>query len=99
LNALTWGVTLRRPHRRRVPARKRFLDFTAEREALHRHLFPALEELCRSAGARFQAVELRWGISPEAEREQQTLAICRAEIDRSRRVTPRPNFLILLGDR
>ena len=76
-----------------------FLDFAAEREALHGHVFPALEELCRSAGARFQVVDLRWGISAEAEREQQTLAICLAEIDRCRRVTPRPNFLILLGDR
>jgi Domain of unknown function (DUF4062) len=86
-------------HTYRLFVSSTFMDFAAEREALHRHVFPALEELCRSAGARFQAVDLRWGISPEAEREQQTLAICLAEIDRSRRVTPRPNFLILLGAR
>ena len=76
-----------------------FTDFTAEREALRRIVFPAIDDLCRSFGARFQAVDLRWGISADAGRDQQTLQICLAEIARCQRITPRPNFLILLGDR
>ena len=76
-----------------------FNDFTAEREALRRIVFPAIDDLCRSFGARFQAVDLRWGISADAGRDQQTLQICLAEIARCQRITPRPNFLILLGDR
>ena len=76
-----------------------FNDFTAEREALRRIVFPAIDDLCRGFGVRFQAIDLRWGISADAGRDQQTLQICLAEIARCQRITPRPNFLILLGDR
>ncbi|MFN7913965.1 MAG: DUF4062 domain-containing protein [Vicinamibacterales bacterium] len=76
-----------------------FSDFVAERDALHRHVFPALDALCREYGARFQAVDLRWGISADAGRERQTLDICLGEVARCQRTTARPNFLILLGDR
>src|SRR5262249_2198812 len=40
-----------------------------------------------------------WGVSEEAGREQATMAICLGEIARCRRLSPRPNFLLLLGDR
>lgn len=76
-----------------------FSDFVAEREALRRHVFPALDQMCREFGARLQVVDLRWGISDEAGRERQTIDICLGEVARCQRTTPRPNFLILLGDR
>ena len=38
-------------------------------------------------------------MSEEAALDQQTMRICLEEIARCRRVTPRPNFVILLGDR
>lgn len=76
-----------------------FADLVAERDALRRHVFPRLEEECRQRGARFQAVDLRWGVSEEAGRDHQTLAICLDELHRCRRESRRPNFLILLGDR
>lgn len=76
-----------------------FSDLKAERNALQEHVFPRLRELCAQHGCRFQAIDLRWGVSEEASLDQQTIKICLAEIDRCQRVTPRPNFIALLGDR
>jgi hypothetical protein len=76
-----------------------FGDFQAERNKLQEVVWPYLRKLCESQGARFQAVDLRWGVSEEASLDRQTMAICLAEIERCRRVSKRPNFLILLGDR
>ena len=50
-------------------------------------------------GCRFQAVDLRWGVREEAGLDQQTMKICLGEIERCQKTTPRPNFLVLLGDR
>jgi hypothetical protein len=76
-----------------------FRDLKAEREALQRFVFPRLRELCLAKGARFQAIDLRWGVSKEAALDQQTVPICLAEIKRCQEMTPRPNFVVLLGDR
>lgn len=76
-----------------------FSDLKAERNALHEHVFPRLRELCEQQGARFQAIDLRWGVSDEASLDQQTMNICLGEIARCQETTPRPNFLVLLGDR
>ena len=76
-----------------------FSDLKAERNALQEHVFPRLRELCQRRGASFQAIDLRWGVSEEAALDQQTMKICLTEIARCQRVTPRPNFVILLGDR
>lgn len=76
-----------------------FSDLKAERDALQRFVFPRLRELCASRGARFQAIDLRWGVSEEAGLDQRTMPICLGEIERCQKVTPRPNFVVLLGDR
>jgi hypothetical protein len=76
-----------------------FADLEQERNALHEHVFPHLRELCLAHGARFQAIDLRWGVSEEAAIDQQTLKICLDEIERCQKTTPRPNFVVLLGDR
>ncbi len=75
-----------------------FSDLEAERHALHRQVFPGLQRLCESKGARFQAIDLRWGVSDEAGLDQRTMPLCLDEIDRCQKAD-RPNFLILLGDR
>jgi hypothetical protein len=41
----------------------------------------------------------RGGISNEAALDQSTMRICRAEIARCQVVTPRPGFVVPLGDR
>lgn len=76
-----------------------FQDLTTERNALHAYVFPRLRELCRRRGCGFQPIDLRWGVSGEATLDQQTMNICLREIERCHEVTPRPNFLVLLGDR
>lgn len=76
-----------------------FSDLRSERNALAHHVFPRLRELCARHGARFQPIDLRWGISPEASVEQRVLQICLDEVDRCRRLAPPPNFMVLLGDR
>jgi WD40 repeat protein len=87
------------PRTFRVFISSTFSDLKAERDALQRQVFPDLRELCASQGARFQAIDLRWGVSEQASLDQQTIPICLDEIARCQRTTPRPNFLILLGDR
>lgn len=76
-----------------------FSDLHAERNALREFVFPRLRELCLQNGCRFQAIDLRWGVSAEAGRDQKTMQICLEEIKRCQKVTPRPNFIVLLGDR
>src|SRR5262245_44101062 len=76
-----------------------FSDLIEERNALQKQVFPALQTLCMAHGARFQAVDLRWGVSSEAGVDQRTVRICLEEIRRCQASGLRPNFLILLGDR
>jgi hypothetical protein len=78
-----------------------FEDMKAERDALQEYVYPRLRELCatRGNGARFQPIDLRWGVSEKASHQQHTMEICLKEIRRCREVTRRPNFILLLGDR
>jgi hypothetical protein len=76
-----------------------FSDLKAERNALQREVFPRLKQLCLSKGLRFQAIDLGWGISEEAGRNNRTMHICLRELRRCQQDRPKPNFLILLGDR
>jgi hypothetical protein len=83
----------------RVFVSSTFEDFAVERNVLRTEVWPALRDLCRQYGARFQPIDLRWGVSEEAALDQQTMNICLGEIDRCQQVTPRPDFLVLLGNR
>jgi len=76
-----------------------FSDLKGERNALQELVFPKLRKLCEEYGCRFQAIDLRWGVSEEAGLDNKTMQICFEEIDRCKRTTPKPNFLVLLGDR
>ena len=76
-----------------------FQDLEPEREAFRVRVVPELRRLCRSHGSDFSAVDLRWGIGREAGLDQRTMEICLAEVRRCLALTPRPNFVILLGRR
>ena len=43
-----------------------FTDLKEERNILQRDVFPKLRKLCMEHGFRFQAIDLRWGVSEEA---------------------------------
>lgn len=83
----------------RVFVSSTFSDFAAERDALQRAVWPKLRAFCVERGAQFQEVDLRWGVSQEAGLDGRTMDICLGEIERCHQVTPRPNFVVLLGDR
>jgi hypothetical protein len=76
-----------------------FSDLKAERNALQAFVFPSLRELCQQHNARFQPIDLRWGVSEEASLDQQAMNICLSEVQRCQDTSPRPNFIVLLGDR
>ena len=76
-----------------------FSDLKEERNILQKEVFPQLRSLCVENNCRFQAIDLRWGVREEAALDQQTMKICLDEIERCKRITPRPNFIVLLGDR
>jgi NACHT domain- and WD repeat-containing protein len=83
----------------RVFVSSTFDDLKEERNALQKDVFPKLQELCASHGARFQAIDLRWGVRDEAALDQRTMEICLAEIERCQKTGIKPNFIVLLGDR
>lgn len=76
-----------------------FSDFRHEREALQQRVFPQLQRFCEERGATYQAVDLRWGITEEAQQERDTMRICLEEVRRCQELSPKPNFAVLLGDR
>jgi hypothetical protein len=83
----------------RVFVSSTFTDMKEERSILQKKVFPKLEKFCEEKGARFQAVDLRWGVNEESQLNQKTLEICLNEIARCQKISPKPNFLILLGDK
>jgi hypothetical protein len=83
----------------RVFVSSTFSDMRHERNALEVDVFPKLEQLCQRHGFQFHAIDLRWGVSTEAGLDHQTMRICFDELRRAQEISPRPNFLILLGNR
>ena len=83
----------------RVFVSSTFSDLKEERDALQRDVFPRLRKLCEENNARFQAIDLRWGVRDEAALDQQTMEICLREIDRCQQTGIKPNFIVLLGER
>ncbi|MGF6950211.1 hypothetical protein QF028_002716 [Neobacillus sp. B4I6] len=76
-----------------------FNDFQQERDALQECVFPMVQQFCQENNITFQGVDLRWGVSQEDALKQQTMEICLKELNRCQEVSPKPNFLVLVGDR
>lgn len=83
----------------RIFVNSTFSDLKAERNALQARVFPRLRELGEAHACRFQLIDLRWGVSEEASLDQQAMKICLSEVARCQQISPRPNFIVLLGDR
>lgn len=64
----------------RVFVSSTFSDMKEERLLLQNNIFPKLEKLCEENVAKFQAVDLRWGITEESQLNQKTLDICLSQI-------------------
>lgn len=83
----------------RVFVSSTFADFEPERNALQDRVFPSLRAYCEERGFRFEPIDLRWGVNEEAGLDQQTMKICLGELVNCQRISPRPNFIILAGNR
>ena len=75
-----------------------FADMTKERNLLAK-LFAYISDEYVKKGWQIEAVDLRWGISQEAGYDNKTMQICKSEIKRCQQLSPRPNFIVLLGNR
>lgn len=76
-----------------------FSDFSQERRLLQTYVFPEIKQYCIDKGGyAFQPIDLRWGVSNEAQLDQKTLELCINEVKASKN-NPHPNFLIMVGDR
>ena len=75
-----------------------FSDFKKERDVLHKKVFSRVDKFCNENGFSFQPIDLRWGVSNEAQHYQKTLEVCLEEV-RACKHFPYPNFLIMAGDR
>ncbi|MBR6720014.1 MAG: DUF4062 domain-containing protein [Clostridia bacterium] len=76
-----------------------FSDFIKERAILNNEIFEKVSALLKRRGCGFQIVDLRWGINTESALNQNTLEICLDEINYCMSNSPKPNFLIMAGDR
>lgn len=76
-----------------------FIDMSVERDLLQSEVIPELKSYCSSKGWQFECVDLRWGVSSEAQKYRKTIDICLNEIRHCRHVSPKPNFIVLLGQR
>ena len=75
-----------------------FEDMKIERNLLQ-EIFKQMNADYAEQGWQIDFVDLRWGISREAGLENKTMQICKEELRRCQQISPKPNFVILSGDR
>ena len=75
-----------------------FADMKVERDLLQ-EVFNEIIPIYRQKGWQIETVDLRWGISTEAGYHNKTMQICKQELKRCQQLSPKPNFIILLGNR
>ena len=61
-----------------------FSDFKKERDVLHKKVFSRVDKFCNENGFSFQPIDLRWGVSSEAQLDQKTLELCLNEVKSSK---------------
>ena len=60
-----------------------FKGMEAEREEFTKTYWPKIDSFCKSKGLQFVPVDMRWGITEELSKNNQTINVCLSEIDRS----------------
>ncbi|XP_046361543.2 NACHT and WD repeat domain-containing protein 2-like [Haliotis rufescens] len=77
-----------------------FTDMTQERNALAETVYPKLRQYCRHKhGLDFQAVDMRWGVPPEASDDHTAANHCLAELRHCQELSIGPNFVAFVGQR
>lgn len=75
-----------------------FADMEIERNVLH-EVMHELQMDYQSKNWQIEYVDLRWGITDNAGLDNNTIPICRAELARCQQLSPKPNFIVLYGQR
>lgn len=70
-----------------------------ERRLIQTKIVPEMKAYCAKKGWQFEVVDLRWGVSFEAASHHKTMRICINELRHCQQLSPKPNFLILTGQR
>lgn len=83
----------------RVFVSSTFNDFLTERQYLSEEITRVVGDYCQSKGYNLQLIDLRWGISEESALNQKTIPICLEEVRRCHFWSPKPNFLLMVGER
>ena len=78
----------------RVFVSSTFRDMREERDALMSHAWPELRCFCNERDVELIEVDMRWGISEEQARRNETLKLCLDEVHACR-----PYFIGILGER
>lgn len=76
-----------------------FSDFLVERNILNNDIYSYFNNFCKKLGYNFQLIDLRWGVNFDSAFNQKTLDICLGEVKRCCTLSPKPNFLLMLGER
>lgn len=76
-----------------------FQDMKRERDAVTTLIDKLDKEYSQKKGWQIEYVDLRWGINDAATRDHRTMSICKEELHRCQKLSPKPNFIILLGER
>lgn len=66
---------------------------------LLRKVIERLDKEYESIGWQIEYIDLRWGISPDAGEDNRTMTICLNELAQCQKLSPRPNFIMLIGER
>ncbi len=66
---------------------------------LLRKVIERLDKEYESLGWQIEYIDLRWGISPDAGEDNRTMTICLNELAQCQKLSPRPNFIMLIGER
>lgn len=80
-----------------------FLSSTFEDMKLERDVMHSLESYLRDKyaplGWQVEMVDLRWGINHQTALNNQTMRVCLKELERCQELSPKPNFIVLCGER
>lgn len=82
----------------RVFVSSTFKNFQYERDYLSQNMYKALDDFSKREGLGFHAIDLRWGISNEASKDNKSMILCLEEIKKCQAADIKPNFLVMLGD-
>jgi NACHT domain- and WD repeat-containing protein len=93
------GMNLSHNRTFRVFVSSTFEDFQTERELLRERVWIELESFCKLRGATFEAIDLRWGIPANSAEDLDIVSICLDEVERCQKLSPRPNFIAMIGNR